>query len=138
MKVDTQWRKWIGWWGMLAGILASGACRSAMPVIGQQVRGFQRQGDRLIVPSDGNLQAAIDDAKPGETIAVAAGAVFRGTFVLSPKSGGDALITIESSDLSLVPEANIRIARDAARTLPKIVAEKGPAIVVRAGAHHIR
>ena len=42
-------------------------------------------GSIINVPAGGNLQAAIDSAQPGATIALAAGAVFAGSFVLPAK-----------------------------------------------------
>ncbi len=42
-------------------------------------------GRSIAVGAGGNLQAAIDEAKPGDEIVLAAGAVFRGNFVLRNK-----------------------------------------------------
>src|SRR5688572_20005949 len=50
----------------------------------------------LVVPAGGDLQAAINAAVPGDTIVLAAGATYRGPFIL-PKKTGDAYITIQSS-----------------------------------------
>ena len=48
------------------------------------------------MPAGGNLQAAINAANPGDTITLAAGAVYAGSFVLPAKSGSS-YITIRSS-----------------------------------------
>ncbi len=50
----------------------------------------------ITVPAGGDLQAAINNATPGDTIVLEAGATYRGPFVL-PKKNGDAYITIQSS-----------------------------------------
>src|SRR5215510_11043159 len=50
----------------------------------------------ITVPAGGDLQAAINNAAPGDTIVLEAGATYRGPFVL-PKKTGDAFITIQSS-----------------------------------------
>src|ERR1043166_6922409 len=50
----------------------------------------------LVVPSGGDLQAAINNAAPGDTIILDAGATYRGPFTL-PKKTGDLYITIQSS-----------------------------------------
>src|SRR6476620_4889609 len=50
----------------------------------------------LVVPSGGDLQAAINSAAPGDTIILDAGATYRGPFTL-PKKTGDAYVTIQSS-----------------------------------------
>src|SRR5690348_12537076 len=63
----------------------------------------------ISVASGGSLQAAINAAQPGDTILLAAGATFTGSFTL-PAKGGGAYITIRSStpDSSL-PAAGTRI-----------------------------
>ena len=50
----------------------------------------------LVVPSGGDLQAAINSAASGDTIILDAGATYRGPFTL-PKKTGDLYITIQSS-----------------------------------------
>jgi len=74
----------------------------------------------ITVPAGGNLQAALNQAQPGDTILLAAGATFRGNFIL-PAKGGTAFITIRSSapDSSL-PAAGQRIAPGHAALLPKL------------------
>ena len=49
----------------------------------------------ITVNAGGDLQAAIDAARPGDTILIAAGAVFTGNYTL-PAKGGTAYITISS------------------------------------------
>jgi Carbohydrate binding module (family 6)/Right handed beta helix region len=72
------------------------------------------------VGAGGNLQAAIDAALPGDTILLAAGAVFTGNFTL-PAKGGGAFITIRSAtpDSSL-PSAGTRISPSYAGLLAKV------------------
>lgn len=74
----------------------------------------------ITVPSGGDLQAALDAANPGDTILLAAGAVFTGNFVL-PAKGGAAYITVRSAtpDSSL-PAAGVRIGPASAGLLPKV------------------
>jgi hypothetical protein len=82
----------------------------------------------LTVNAGGDLQAAIDAARPGDTILIAAGAVFTGNYTL-PAKGGTAYITIRSaaSDASL-PAAGARIDPSYAAALPKIRStQNGPA-----------
>jgi len=50
----------------------------------------------MIVNAGGNLQAAIDAARPGETIDLEAGATFTGNFVLPAAAGGTAPITLRT------------------------------------------
>src|SRR5215475_3267912 len=55
-------------------------------------------GSTIYVRSGGNLQSAIDRAKPGDTIVLQAGASFVGTFVLPIKAGSE-FITFQSSEI---------------------------------------
>ena len=82
----------------------------------------------LTVNAGGDLQAAINAARPGDTILVAAGAVFTGEYTL-PAKGGTAYITIRSSapDSSL-PAAGVRITPSYTGSLAKIRGtQHGPA-----------
>ena len=84
----------------------------------------------LTVNAGGDLQAAINAAQPGDTILVAAGAVFTGNYTL-PAKGGSSYITIRSSasDASL-PAAGVRITPAYAAYLPKIQSDQyGPAFL---------
>ncbi len=74
------------------------------------------------VPAGGDLQAALNQAQPGDTILLAAGATYTGNFVLPAKSG-TGYITIRSNapDASL-PAAGQRITPAYASYLPKLQA----------------
>jgi hypothetical protein len=74
----------------------------------------------LTVNAGGNLQAAIDAAKPGDTIVLQAGATFAGSFKL-PAKGGTTYITIRSSTPdSQLPPPGTRITPAHAPLLAKI------------------
>jgi hypothetical protein len=93
----------------------------------------------FIVDADGDFQAALSAAQPGDTILLQAGATFVGNFVL-PAKAGDAFITIRSSasDATL-PADNVRIDPSYAPALPKLVSPNGMApLLTAAGAHHYR
>src|SRR4051812_41787511 len=62
----------------------------------------------IAVAAGGNLQQAIDSASAGDTIALAPGATFTGTFTLPAKSG-DAFITIRTAGDSDLPGDGERI-----------------------------
>jgi Carbohydrate binding module (family 6) len=89
------------------------------------------------VPAGGNLQAAIDAAKPGDVIELAAGATFDGPFKLRAKAGMSATsrITIRSVLSSGLPAAGVRITPAAAPLLANIRATTaGPAMRTEPGA----
>jgi hypothetical protein len=74
----------------------------------------------ISVASGGNLQAALNAARPGDTIALEAGAVFTGSFQL-PAKGGTTFITIRSAAPdALLPPAGVRISPSYSSRLPKI------------------
>src|SRR5262249_25687485 len=92
----------------------------------------------ITVPSGGDLQQAINAAEPGDTIALASGAVYSGAFTLTAKSG-DAPITIRTAGDAGLPGDGARISPAHAPALAVIrQAASSPAIQTAAGAHHWR
>jgi len=96
-------------------------------------------GGLVTVNAGDDLQAAIDNAQPGDTIVLQAGATFTGNFVLPAKSGS-AFVTITSSgDPSSLPPADGRIDPSYAPLLAKIKSPNGAAAIATAPfAHHYR
>lgn len=111
-------------------------------VLGQQrSRRVEVNGTALRVPAGGDLQGALNRARPGDTIYLAAGATYVGTFNLPSKPGNE-FITIRSDapDASL-PGTNERIdPRRYGSVLPKLVSNtyEKPAVRATGGAHHYR
>ena len=92
----------------------------------------------LTVGPGGNLQQAINSASPGDTIALAPGATFTGSFTLPAKSG-DAVITIRTAGDSGLPDEGARVSPADAGALAIIRATgNAAAIKTAAGAHHWR
>lgn len=90
------------------------------------------------VPAGGDLQSALANAQPGDTILLAPGATYTGNFTLPAKGGSD-LITIRSSAGSGLPGDGGRIAPADAPRLAKIRSPNtAPAIATAPGAHHWR
>jgi len=52
----------------------------------QRVRRVTGNGGEIIVRAGDDLQAALDSARPGDTVAIQAGAVFVGPFTLRQKN----------------------------------------------------
>jgi len=93
-------------------------------------------GRIVFVPSGGDLQAALDDARPGDIITLEPGAAFVGNFTLPRNTGADWIVIRTAAQQSL-PPAGSRIAPADARPLPKIVTpNSAPALTAAAGAHH--
>jgi cellulose synthase/poly-beta-1,6-N-acetylglucosamine synthase-like glycosyltransferase len=86
--------------------------------------------------SDLDLQAAINNASPGDTIMLTPGATYTGPFTL-PQKAGDAWIEIRPSPLErgLPPPGN-RVQPFDTRAMSKLVAASGSVITADPGAHH--
>lgn len=76
-------------------------------------------GRTINVPAGGNLQQALRDARPGDEIVLAAGAEYRGNFLL-PAKNGSAWITVRSSALDQLP-AGTRVRPADAAHMARIV-----------------
>lgn len=89
-----------------------------------------------------DLQAVIDQAKPGDTILLEAGATFTGNFVLPSKPGADDenQITIRSSATDAdLPAPGVRAHPAMSHLFPKLVSPNSEAALRTApGAHHYR
>jgi hypothetical protein len=94
-------------------------------------------GKLLSVSADGDFQAALDKAQPGDTITLVAGATYTGPFVL-PFKQGSGWIVIRSNDMTNLPPAGTRVTPAAATDMPKLVSSSGPVISAAPRAHHFR
>jgi hypothetical protein len=92
----------------------------------------------ISVPAGGNLQAAINQAVPGDVIMLAPGATYTGNFVLPAKSGTGWITLRSAAPDSALPAAGRRMTPAYASQLPKLRASNtsGPAMRTAASAHH--
>jgi len=99
-------------------------------------------GSTINVPAGGDLQAAINNAKPGDEIVLQAGATYTGNFVLPVKSGGDAThwVTIRTSSMAWLPPEGSRVSPSYASAMAKIVTNDAtaPAIATAPSASYYR
>jgi hypothetical protein len=98
----------------------------------------QQKGPIIQLDKSGDLQAAINRAKPGDTIILQAGAIYTGPFTLPVKSGSE-YITIQSSRVNELPEG-ARVSPSQSELFAKLQsAEKSAAVVkTQPGAHHYK
>src|SRR5919112_2422583 len=93
----------------------------------------------VAVPAGSDLQQAINAARPGDTLMLAAGATYTGNFV-RPQKEGAVYITIRTGgDDPALPRAGQRVVPAQAERLAKLKSPNAePALRTAAGAHHWR
>jgi hypothetical protein len=85
-----------------------------------------------------DLQDALDDAHPGDTLLLEAGAVFRGSFTI-PNRSGDGWITVTTdAPHGTLPQPGTRVTPDDARAMAVLEASNGAVLATAPGAHHVR
>jgi len=124
----------------------------AVLVIGAGVAFMQRarrihspaivDGSTIKLDKNGDFQRALNNAKPGDTIVLEAGAVYTGPFTLPVKPASEQFITIQSSLAAKLPEG-IRVKPTDPQQAPLFAklqsAENGsPVVKTEAGAHHYK
>ena len=108
-------------------------------VVASSLASTPSAGATINVPAGGNLQVAIDGAKPGDVIVLQSGATFSGNFTLPNKVGGGdgAWVTIRSG--TTIGAEGVRVTPSSASAFAKIVTPNSqPAIATDHGAHHYR
>lgn len=97
-------------------------------------------GSTINVAAGGNLQTAINQAKPGDTIVVQAGASFVGPFNLPKKTTGTGWIYIQSSAYASLPAPGSRVRIADAVNMPTLIGGPGlaPAVTTSSGASQYR
>jgi hypothetical protein len=91
----------------------------------------------VTVGAGGDLQAAITNAQPGDTILLASGATYTGNFTLPNKGGSSAFITIRTSATAGMPPAGGRVGPGDAPLLAKLRSPNSlPAVQTSPSAHH--
>lgn len=98
----------------------------------------QRDGSTLRLDRNGDLQDTIDQAKPGDTIVLDAGAVYKGPIILPVKSGSE-FITIQSSRVTELPEG-VRVSPSQSALFAKVQSATNgePILKTNPGAHHYK
>jgi hypothetical protein len=95
-------------------------------------------GRTLKVPAGGDLQAALNTARPGDAIVLEAGAVFTGPFTLPNKRGSGWITVRTSASGSRLPPMGTRVHPADAAVMPKLEAASRSVIIAAAGAHQYR
>jgi Right handed beta helix region len=96
-------------------------------------------GQTIVVGAGGNLQAALNQAQPGQVVQLQAGATFDGNFVLPLKTGTGYITVRTSTPDSQLPGSTTRIDLSHEPLLATVRSINGlPALRTAPGAHHWR
>lgn len=96
-------------------------------------------GRTIQVGADGILQVALDQARPGDTLELQAGASFEGPFVLRKHSGTDWITVISSGARDgTLPAAGSRVTPMHASAMPALTTSQGTVISTEPGAGYYR
>src|SRR5262249_41088522 len=97
-------------------------------------------GNTITVAQGQSVQAAINQAQPGDVIMLQAGATFTGNFVLPNKSGSSWIIIRSDAADAALPPPGARVSPASASLMPKLVSQDPNTSVVQTddGAHHYR
>src|SRR2546428_10425420 len=83
----------------------------------------------------GDLQAALDQSQPGDTIRLVAGATYTGTFTLPVKAAGDPILIRANAPDSELPPPGTRIRSAPFPLLAKVRADSGAGFPAAPDAH---
>ncbi|HEY9435770.1 MAG TPA: hypothetical protein VI260_30290, partial [Blastocatellia bacterium] len=96
-------------------------------------------GKTIKVAAGGDVQAAIDQAQPGDVIMLQAGATFRGNFQLPNKSGSNWIVIRSSAADADLPPPGTRVTPAKSAVMPKLISPNSdPVVSADEGAHHYR
>src|SRR5256886_8940619 len=90
------------------------------------------------VPPGADLQAALDQAQPGDTIRLAAGHTYTGAFTLPMKSGSEYVTVRTSATDAELPPMGVRIRPSDSHLLATVTSAGGSVFTAAPGAHHFR
>src|SRR5436853_6398319 len=124
--------------GLNSVVAAQASTQPELPRVYLDTNYPASSGAMINVAAGGNLQAALNQAQPGDQVVLQAGAVFTGNFILPAKAGDDWII-IRTSNLSALPAEGTRAEATHAAAMPKITtANTMPALKTATAAHHYR
>jgi hypothetical protein len=131
--------------GLLLAGVATGAEPGWAPALAELPREYvdtalsQSTGRTIHVLAGGDLQSALNSARLGDLITLAAGATYTGPFLLPKKEGrGWLVVRTETSDARLESGGSRRVNPAQAPLMPRLIAPRGAIISLAPGAHHYR
>ena len=119
---------------VMAAALSQG--RVELPRVQVDVAYPALTGRTIRVAAADDFQAALEAARPGDEITLAAGAVFTGPFTLPAKTG-TGWIVVRSSESGRLTKGK-RVTPEDAALMPKLESRWGAVISAEIGSHHFR
>lgn len=120
-----------------ACMVPPGATTVKLPTAKVDTKYVAGTGKTIAVAKGSDLQKALDDAQPGDTITLEAGATFDGNFTL-PKKDPASVSWIVIKSTNDFPEG-VRVTPTDAGKMPKLQTKSGLSVIsTAAGAHHYR
>lgn len=116
---------------------AGGPSVAQLPTATVDTAAVEPTGRTISVPRGGDLQAALDAARPGDVVSLEPGAVYQGPFTLPKKSGSGWIVVRTGGDTAKAPPGS-RIDPGQARGLAKLVATSGSVVKTAPGASYYR
>src|SRR5262245_14325208 len=96
-------------------------------------------GKTINVAAGGDVQAAINQARPGDVIRLQAGATFKGNFRLPNKIGSDWIVIRSSAADADLPPPGTRVTPAKSAIMSKLISPNSdPVVYTDEGAHHYR
>ena len=92
----------------------------------------------IAVPAGGDLQAALDAARPGDTLLLDPGAVYQGPFVLPAKTGDDWIVVRTAAPDGVLPASGTRVGPPMEALLAVLQSATDTVVRTGPGAHHYR
>ena len=118
-----------------AGLMAAEQNAPQPPRASVEIPELQAGSQTIRVPAGGDLQKALDEAKPGDRIELQPRATYGGPFRLKAK-GGDSWIVITSA--GELPKPGRHVQPSQASAMPKLVSAGDFVVAAEPGAHHYR
>jgi hypothetical protein len=117
---------------------ASGPAPPELPRLKIDTSYVAPTGQSTVVRAGGDLQRALNAARPGDVITLEAGATFTGPFTLPAKADSGWIVVRTSAPDSGLPPPGGRIDPSYAQVMPRLVAKSGAVFTAAPGAHHYR
>ncbi len=126
---------------LIPGAVSSAAVEPELPRTLLDTRFVPPTGATINVPAGGDFQAALNSARPGDTIVLQAGATYTtpSDGFLIPNKSGSGWIVIRTSNLTALPAEGTRVGPSNSAAMPKIITPSvWPALRTAPSAHHYR